>query len=80
VPTVCIFGYGMKTMTALRMHRDERGLCHGVEGFHEPAGDSSVPERSATLDGAEIHPVRQYHGTLHVDSDVKKRLKVELMR
>jgi len=80
VPTVCIFGYGMKTMTSLRMQRDQRGLCHGVEGFHEPAGDSSVPERSATLEGAEIHPVRQYHGTLHVDSDVKKRLKVELMR
>jgi pSer/pThr/pTyr-binding forkhead associated (FHA) protein len=80
VPTVCVFGYGMKTMTSLRMQRDERGLCAGVETVHELAGDSTVPENSATIEGAEIHPVRQFHGTLHVDGDVKKRLKVELTR
>ena len=80
VPTVCVFGYGMKTMTSLRMQRDERGLCAGVETVHELAGDSTVPENSATIEGAEIHPVRQFHGTLHVDADVKKRLKVELTR
>lgn len=30
------------------------------------------------LPGPDIHPVRQYHGSLHVDNDVKMRLKVEL--
>jgi hypothetical protein len=32
------------------------------------------------MEGTEIHPVRQYHGVMFVDSDVKKRLKLELMR
>jgi len=39
-----------------------------------------VPERSAVLDGTEIHPVQQYHGSLFVDNDVKMRLKLELSR
>jgi hypothetical protein len=47
---------------------------------HEDGGDSTVPESSATLEGTEIHPIRQYHGTLHVDNDVRKRLKIELTR
>jgi hypothetical protein len=28
----------------------------------------------------QFAPVRQYHGVMFVDSDVKKRLKLELMR
>jgi hypothetical protein len=32
------------------------------------------------MERTEIHPVRQHHGVMFVDSDVKKRLKLELMR
>ncbi len=32
------------------------------------------------LEGSEIHPVQQYHGSLFVDNDVKMRLKLELTR
>jgi pSer/pThr/pTyr-binding forkhead associated (FHA) protein len=80
VPAVCIFGYGMKTATSLRLERDADGRCLKSEAVYDSAGDGTVPESSAILEGAEIHPVRQYHGTLHVDQDVKKRLKVELTR
>ena len=52
VPSVCIFGYGLKT----------------------------IPEVSAVLPGAEIHPVQQQHGALYVDNDVRMRLKLELTR
>jgi hypothetical protein len=39
-----------------------------------------VPESSAILKGSEIHPVRQYHGALYTDNDVKMRLRLELTR
>jgi hypothetical protein len=32
------------------------------------------------LQNAEIHPVRQPHGTLFMDNDVKMRLKLELTK
>ena len=32
------------------------------------------------LDGAEIHPVKQHHGSLYADGDVMMRLKLELTR
>jgi hypothetical protein len=60
------------------MERDAEGRCVKSEIVFDNSGDGTVPESSAILEGAEIHPVRQYHGTLHVDQDVKKRLKVEL--
>lgn len=78
VRTICIFGYGMRTLVDLRAVRDPEGLCTRVEGIFEPRGDGTVPEASAVIPGADIHPIQQYHGTLHIDSDVKKRLKVEL--
>jgi pSer/pThr/pTyr-binding forkhead associated (FHA) protein len=80
VPTVCIFGYGLKTLMGVRVERNSAGVCTKVGMSNEDAGDSTVPESSATLEGAEIHPIRQYHGTLHVDNDVRKRLKIELTR
>jgi len=46
----------------------------------EEGGDATVPEQSAIAEGSEIHPVQQAHGSLYVDRDVKKRLKVELTR
>ena len=39
-----------------------------------------VPEENALVEGAEIHPVLQQHGSLYVDNDVKMRLKLELTR
>ena len=77
---MCIFGYGLKTLTGVCVERDDSGICTKVSLNHEGGGDTSVPESSATLEGAEIHPIRQNHGTLHVDSDVRKRLKIELTR
>jgi hypothetical protein len=39
-----------------------------------------VPEQSARLPDAEIHPVHQQHGNLYADKDVKMRLKLELTK
>ena len=39
-----------------------------------------IPETSAVLERAEIHPVQQHHGSLYADNDVKMRLKLELTR
>ncbi len=80
VPTVCVFGYGLKTLMGVRVERNSAGVCTKVEMTNDDGGDSTVPESSATLEGTEIHPIRQYHGTLHVDNDVRKRLKIELTR
>jgi len=80
VPTVCVFGYNLKTVTSLHVERNGSGMCDVVEGVIDLGGDGSIPESSATFQGVEIHPVQQYHGTLHVDQDVKKRLKLELTR
>jgi hypothetical protein len=59
---------------------DGEGKFRNLVFHQEPLGDSSIPERSAVLEGSEIHPVQQYHGSLFVDNDVKMRLKLELMR
>jgi pSer/pThr/pTyr-binding forkhead associated (FHA) protein len=80
VPAVCIFGYGLKTITRALVERNSRGLCNKLDLNVTPGGDNTVPEESAALEGTEIHPVRQHHGALYVDSDVKMRLKLELMR
>lgn len=80
VPTICIFGYGLKTTTKVRLECNAAGLCQSVSSLSEPLGDGTVPERSACMEGTEIHPVRQHHGVMFVDNDVKKRLKLELMR
>jgi hypothetical protein len=44
----------------------------------EEDGDATVPGQSPIAEGSEIHPVQQADRSLYVDSDVKKRLKVEL--
>ena len=80
IPTLSIFGYGLKTATQTA---DPAWILMGA--FQKvsidvgPSGDSSVPESSAVLPRTEIHPVRQYHGTLFNDKDVKMRLKLELL-
>jgi pSer/pThr/pTyr-binding forkhead associated (FHA) protein len=80
VPAVSIFGYGQKTIARITARRGDDGGWRGV-GFETATdGDETVPQRSAVLPGSEIHPVRQSHGALYVDKDVKMRLKLELTR
>ncbi len=80
LPAISIFGYGFNTVAGVSVRRDADGKLEEVSVRSEPAGDGTVLERSAVLPGSEIHPVRQHHGSLYVDNDVKMRLKVELMR
>ncbi|MCP4164389.1 MAG: hypothetical protein GY759_00670 [Chloroflexi bacterium] len=80
VPVVSIFGYGLKTNTGLQVQRSADGIWQDIKVMEEPGGDASLPEVSTVLNGSEIHPVEQAHGSLYVDQDVKIRLKLELMR
>ncbi len=80
IPTVSVFGYGIKTITRIHTRRDAHGAWQDVKFDIEPGGDSTIPEFSAILEGTEIHPVRQFHGALYTDNDVKMRLKLELTR
>ena len=80
VPTLSIFGYGLKTAAQLQVQSDPNGSYKKITIDVKPSGDTSVPESSAVLPRTEIHPVRQYHGTLFSDNDVKMRLKLELLQ
>jgi pSer/pThr/pTyr-binding forkhead associated (FHA) protein len=80
VPTISIFGYGLKTISSISLFKHTEGVLRDILYKHEPSGDSVIPEHSAVLPGSEIHPVQQYHGSLFVDNDVKMRLKLELTR
>ena len=80
VPSVSIFGYGIKTICNVKINRNEFGNLESFDLQHENIGDGSVLEQSAILPGSEIHPVHQHHGTLFIDNDVKMRLKMELLR
>jgi CheY-like chemotaxis protein len=80
ISTVSIFGYGLKTPASVKVKRTDEGRWSGFDVTQEASGDTVVPETSAVMPGAEIHPVRQPHGTLFVDADVKMRLKLELTR
>ncbi len=80
IPTVAIFGYGIKTISEVSVARDDQGKLQNVDYISENIGDGSVLEQSAFLSGCEIHPVHQHHGSLFVDNDVKMRLKLELTR
>jgi pSer/pThr/pTyr-binding forkhead associated (FHA) protein/pimeloyl-ACP methyl ester carboxylesterase len=80
VPSVSIFGYGLETVTGLRLQRGLGGALSEIKLTAGPDGDSTVPRYSSVLPGSEIHPVQQYHGSLFVDNDVKMRLKLELTR
>ena len=79
LPTVSIFGYGLKTTTRLQIQRDLEGLFQKVLLNTEPSGDTTIPESSAVLPCTEIHPVQQNHGSLFNDNDVRMRLKYELL-
>jgi pSer/pThr/pTyr-binding forkhead associated (FHA) protein len=79
VPAVCIFGYGIETVMGLTVHRADDGWTN-LRLAHSDEGDHVIPVASASLSGVEIHPVRQHHGSLYTDNDVKMRLKIELTR
>jgi pSer/pThr/pTyr-binding forkhead associated (FHA) protein/pimeloyl-ACP methyl ester carboxylesterase len=80
VPSVSIFGYGLKTITNLKVLRDGSNRWIKIDADCEPHGDTAVPESSAVLKGGDIHPVEQHHGSLYTDNDVRMRLKIELTR
>lgn len=79
VPAVSVFGYGLKTLVRITVERRTSDGWQGIRLIAEDRGDSTVPEESALLKGAEIHPVLQHHGALYADNDVKMRLKRELI-
>jgi pSer/pThr/pTyr-binding forkhead associated (FHA) protein len=80
IPTVSIFGYGLKTLAKVSVARNEQGKPNKVDYRSENTGDGTILEHSGFLTGSEIHPVHQHHGSLFVDNDVKMRLKLELTR
>ncbi|OGO41367.1 MAG: hypothetical protein A2W36_01190 [Chloroflexi bacterium RBG_16_58_14] len=80
IPTVSIFGYGIKTISDVSVIQDAQGKLVNVDYSSKNIGDGSILEQSAFLAGSDIHPVHQNHGALFVDSDVKMRLKLELTR
>jgi hypothetical protein len=79
IPTTIIWGYGQKTLTGLRIHQNDDGTWEDVEPVYSQEGDGSVPYASALLEGADLQPVAQNHGALHVDRDVQMRLHLELL-
>jgi hypothetical protein len=80
IPSVSIFGYGLKTIKDVSVVRNEEGGLIDVSYLSDNLGDGSVLEQSAFLPGSDIHPVHQHHGSLFIDNDVKMRLKLELTR
>ena len=80
VPAVCVFGYGTRTIVGASVDRLAGGEITNTSFRFDEGGDGMIPQHSAILPGAEIHPVRQQHGSLYVDDDVRMRLKLELTR
>jgi pimeloyl-ACP methyl ester carboxylesterase len=78
VPTVCIFGYDVKTITRVAVQQAASGIWEDLQLVMDSSGDGTVPQNSTILPGADVHPVAQSHGALYVDNDVKMRLKIEL--
>ena len=80
IPSVSIFGYGIKTISEVSVKRDRNGQLQNVNYMAKDIGDGSILEHSGFLPGSDIHPVHQHHGALFVDNDVRMRLKLELTR
>ena len=78
VSTLCIVGYGVKTLTRLNVTQNSEGGWQNIEMIDTTEGDGQIPTQSAILQGAEIHPVRRGHNQLYIDEDVLWRLKYEL--
>jgi hypothetical protein len=78
IPSLSIYGYGIKTVSRVNIQRSSSGDWQHVDLITEEAGDQTIPDISTILEGSEIHPVQQHHGSLFIDNDVKMRLKLEL--
>lgn len=79
VPALSIFGYGIKTAAHITLQRNAAGRVQNAICLEAKEGDSAILQKSSILEGSEIHPVQQYHGSLFIDNDVKMRLKLELV-
>jgi hypothetical protein len=77
ISILCVFGYGVKTPTKVVFQTVSERWWEGEVRVEFDDGDGDVPTQSAVLRGAEIHPVRQHHGSLYIDQDVKGRLAHE---
>jgi pSer/pThr/pTyr-binding forkhead associated (FHA) protein len=80
IPAVSVFGYGLKTVGRINVERTISGEWKKVDLVINECGDAAIPDQSTVLEGSEIHPVQQHHGSLYIDNDVKVRLKMELSR
>lgn len=80
IPSVSIFGYGIKTIADVSVTRNAQGRLTNVDYMRREIGDGTILEQSAFLSGSDIHPVHQNHGSLFIDNDVRMRLKLELTR
>jgi pSer/pThr/pTyr-binding forkhead associated (FHA) protein len=78
VPSVSVFGYGLKTANRINVRRKPDGEWERMDVVTGLSGDDTIPDSSTVLDGSEIHPVQQHHGSLFVDNDVKMFLKLQL--
>ena len=56
VPAICIFGYGLKTITKATIEREAGGLCRKLDLEVTPAGDGTIPEESAVLESGPPIP------------------------
>ena len=75
VPVLSIVGYGQQTITGLSLTPDPATDGVRLRPTFSAGGDGVVPTASASLEGSDILPVRQAHGTLFVDRDVRRRLR-----
>ncbi len=80
IPSISVFGYGLKTIGRINVERSNSGEWTKLNLVAQECGDATVPEHSTVMEGSEIHPVQQHHGSLFVDNDVKVRLKLELRK
>lgn len=80
VPTTCIFGYGVKTVTRVVVRKRDPEGWKKVRFMLKASGDNRVVDQYGFLQGADIHPVKQQHGSLWTDNDVKMRLRIELLK
>jgi pimeloyl-ACP methyl ester carboxylesterase len=77
IPAASVFGYGQKTIARLNVRR-RQAAWELVEVIERQAGDGTIPIASAMLPESEIHPVRQFHGALFDDMNVKLWLRLQL--
>jgi len=58
VPSISFFGYGIKTVTRVKVKRNLQGRWQNVDFEVEEGGDATVPAQSAIVEGSEIHPIQ----------------------